>query len=459
MRSPVRVGRASLDAMTIAAIATPPGRGAIAIVRISGPQAGAIAMRLTRMPAPLRPRHAYAVNLHDARGALLDRGVALFFAAPKSYTGEDVLELHVHGSPVVARCVLEAAVDAGAAPAAPGEFTRRAYCNGKMKLSAAAAVADLIAAETRAAARAAAANLAGGLAAEIERLRRIIRGVLEELAGAIDFPDEVPEPERRALDATVASVEADLHALRRTGEIGRVVREGVSVAIVGPPNAGKSSLLNALLREERAIVSEMPGTTRDTIEEAIVVDGVPVRLIDTAGIRAHADLLESTGIERTIDALARARIALVTLDGSRPLGPAERDVLERTRERERVVFCNKADLGTVGARALAECEPIVGSVFDPLTQAALRAAIARVGWNDETIDLARPHLATAAEMMAATQALAALADARATLAAGEPVDLCAGDLQQAVAALGHVNGEDVAEEVVDGIFARFCIGK
>ncbi len=445
--------------MTIAAIATPPGRGAIAIVRVSGPQAGAIAMRITRIPAPLRPRRAYTVDIYDAGGALLDRGVALFFAAPKSYTGEDVLELHVHGSPVVARCVLEAAVDAGASPAAPGEFSRRAYCNGKMALSAAAAIADLIGAETRAAARAAAANLAGGLVAEIERLRNIVRGVLEELAGAIDFPDEVPEPERRALDATMASVEADLHALRQAGEIGRVVREGVSVAIVGPPNAGKSSLLNALLHEERAIVSEMPGTTRDTIEEAVVVNGVPVRLIDTAGIRAHADTLETAGIERTIDALSRARIALVTLDGSRPLGPAERDVLARTQGRERVVFCNKSDLGTVGARALAECEPIVGSAFDPSTQASIRNAIARVGWNGETIDFSRPHLATAAEMMAATEALAALACARATLASGEPVDLCAGDLQQAVAALGHVRGEAVAEEVIDGVFARFCIGK
>lgn len=416
-------------------------------------------MRLTGVSAPLRPRRAYAVDLHDAGGALLDHGVALFFAAPRSYTGEDVLELHVHGSPVVARCVLEAAVEAGAVPAAPGEFTRRAYCNGKMELSAAAAVADIIGAETGAAARAAAANLAGGLVAEIDRLRGVVRGVLEELEGAIDFPDEVPDPERLALDATVASAEADLRALQRAGELGRVVREGVSVAIVGPPNAGKSSLLNALLHEERAIVSAMPGTTRDTIEEALVVDGVQVRLIDTAGIRVHADAVESAGIKRTIDAVSHARIALVTLDGSRLPGPAERDVLERTRGRERIVFCNKADLGVEGARALASCEPIVGSVYDPSTQDSIRAAIARIGWNGETIDLARPHLATAAEMTAAAQALAALAHARATLAAGEPVDLCAGDLQQAVAALGHVSGEAVAEEVIEGIFARFCVGK
>jgi len=444
---------------TIAAVATPPGRGAIAVLRVSGSQTRAIAQRLLRTAAPLRPRRAHNVTVHDASGAVIDHGIAILFAAPRSYTGEDVLELQVHASPVVVRETLEALLASGARLAVPGEFTRRAFTNGKMELSEASAVADLIAAETRAAARAAAANLSGALAQEIARLRETLFAGIELLAGAIDFPDEVPDPDPAQLDATLASVESELRALRDSGEIGRIVREGIGVAIVGPPNAGKSSLLNALLGQERALVSELAGTTRDTIEESIVVDGVPVRLTDTAGLRAHADRLESAGIERTMRALAEARIALVTLDGSRAVGAPERDVLEKTEGRERIVFCNKADLGDEGSRTLASLSPVVGSVYDARTLDALRRAIAAVGWKGDALDLSRPHLAHAYEIDAVNEALAALAAARATLAAGDPVDLCAGELQQAVAALGHVSGEAAGEEIIDRIFARFCIGK
>lgn len=370
-----------------------------------------------------------------------------------------MLELQLHGAPVIVRDVLEAAFSAGARLADPGEFTRRAFLNGKIELSAAQAVADLIAAESRASARAALANLGGALASEVGRLRIALREVLEELAGAIDFPDEVPEVDARQLDAALAPIEMQLRELRATGELGRVVREGLSIAIVGPPNAGKSSLLNALLGEERALVSEIPGTTRDTIEEAIAIDGVIVRLIDTAGIRTHADRLEAAGIARTMRALDEARIALLVLDGSRPVDAAARRLLEQTADRDRVLFCNKADLGDTGTRELADHAPIAGSVFEHETLLAIRAAIAKVGWQGESLDLSRPHLATAAEIAAVEAALEALAQARATLAVGDPVDLCAGELREAIAALGHVSGEQVAEEVIDGIFSRFCIGK
>lgn len=447
------------DDDTIAAIATPPGRGAIAIVRISGPRVREIARNRLQTNHPLRARRARQVAILDEDGALLDRGIALFFPAPHSYTGEDVLELQVHGSPVVAREIVRSLTAAGARCAQAGEFTRRAYLNGKLGLHEAEAVADLIGAETRSAARAALANLGGGLSSEIARLRAELAAMLEELAAAIDFPDEVPDPDRAALDRRLAALAERLERLRREGEIGRLVREGVYAAIVGPPNAGKSSLLNALLGEERAIVSEIPGTTRDTIEESIAVGGVIVRLVDTAGIRAHADRLESAGIARTRQALAAARIAIVVLDGSQPLGSEGRAMLAQTAGRTRVVFFNKADLGDAGAREAALEGAIVGSVRDPATLAALRAAVAAAGWGGEQPDLERPHLAALREFEAAAEAAEALARARETLAAGDPSDFIEGELQRAFAALGHVSERAAAEEVLDAVFSRFCIGK
>jgi tRNA modification GTPase len=370
-----------------------------------------------------------------------------------------MLELQLHGSPIVAREVVRAMLACGARLAQPGEFTRRAFLNDKMDLHAAAAVADVIDAETRAGAAAALANLGGGLADEISALRSTLAAVLEEVAGAIDFPDEVPEPSRAELERRVEPIVLELERLRRDGELGRLVREGVAVAIVGPPNAGKSSLLNALLGSERAIVSELPGTTRDTIEEAIVVDGVPVRLIDTAGIRSHADRLETAGIERSTRALTAAGIALLVIDGSEPLGRDALDLLKSTRERARIVFFNKSDLGTRGAGEAGASGAIVGSVRLRATLEELRAAIAQLGWGGERIDLSRPHLVALHEFDGVNAALGGLGEARRALGAGEPIDFVATELQRAYSALGHVSERVAAEEVIDGIFSRFCIGK
>ncbi len=442
---------------TIAAVATPPGRGAVAVVRVSGPGTQSIAQRLVHARLPLRARRVTNADVVDEYGTLLDRGIAVLWPAPRSYTGEDVLELHLHASPVVVRLVLEAVLRAGARLAQPGEFTRRAFENGKLALNEAQAVGDLIAAETAAASRAALANLGGALTSEMRRLRAVLFGALEELAGAIDFPDEVPDPDPRSFDEALAHIDEALCDLQRSTEMGRIAREGTSVAIVGPPNAGKSSLLNALLGQERALVCELAGTTRDTIEESIVIDGVQVRLTDTAGIRDRPERVEAAGIERTMRALEEARVALVTVDGSHPLGEPERHVLRLTEGRERVLFCNKADLGTAAAHELEGA--VVGSTRDAQTLDALRAAIARCGWHGEHLDFARPHLARAYEIDAVNAAREAIGRAREVLAAGDPIDLCAGDLQRAVAALGHVSGEAAGEELLDGIFARFCIGK
>jgi tRNA modification GTPase len=447
---------------TIAAIATPPGRGAIAIVRCSGPEVRAIAARVFRARELLRDRVATYGEIVGADGGVVDRGLAIAMDAPRTVTGEDVLELHVHGSPLIAAETLRACLQAGARTAGPGEFTRRAFLHGKLDLSAAEAVADAIEAESLAAVRAAQANLAGGLRTAIDALRRPLAAIVEQLAGAIDYPDEIHEPSPGAVAAALDDAQGALAALIVDWERGRLVREGLALAIVGPPNAGKSSLLNALLGEERAIVSDVPGTTRDVIEERFAIDGVLVRVLDTAGLRAApGDALERIGMARSERALASAALALVVVDGSGPLDADAQAILTATRGRPRVVLFNKADLGAAGyaERESADADALHGSVYDRATVTAVRAAVARVGWNGELLDLARPHLATGRQADAVAVATRALAAARETVTLGAPLDLTVPDLVAALAALGELTGADATEALLDGIFARFCIGK
>jgi tRNA modification GTPase len=447
---------------TIAAIATAPGKAAIAIVRVSGPATLELAMRILTPKHPLRPRYASLRRIHDAEGRLIDEGLALFFAAPASATGEDVLELQLHGSPLVAELTLNAAIAAGARLAQPGEFTKRAFLAGKLDLSAAESVADLIDAEHHSAARAAAGRLAGALARSVQRERAALMILLEELAASIDFPDEVHEPARDLFLAHLQAIRGHVAELIAGGSLGRLVREGATVALAGPPNAGKSSLLNAFLGDDRAIVSEIAGTTRDTIEEQADCDGLLVRLIDTAGIRPSVDALEAAGIERSRKTLEQARIILVVLDGAQPLDRTAREVLAVTRDRERIIYLNKADLGlrqaVVEEVSQSEVGVLSGSAHEPATIARLRAAL-RERLLGATADLERPHLARAREIDAATEALHALDLAIAGASADEPLDFVSGDLVAASAALGRITGDTVNEEVLTGIFARFCIGK
>lgn len=428
-------------------------------MRASGPAATDLARKLFQSGKPLQPHHATYGKIVDEAGTLVDRGLAILSIAPQSFTGEDSLEFHVHGSPVVAAEVLRAMIAAGARLAGPGEFTQRAFLNGKLDLHAASAVADLIEAEHRSAARAALANMGGALANRIRALRALLATILEELAASIDYPDEVPEPDSAKLAHEITAVVADLQRLLRDGEIGRIVRDGILVAIAGPPNAGKSSLLNALLGEDRALVSEIAGTTRDTIEEAITIDGIPVRLTDTAGIRSDAELLEAAGIERTQRVLSGARLILVVIDGAEALSREAHEVLEQTRERERIVFFNKADLGSRGFEEARMSDAIHGSVHDHGTLARIRTAISNHVFHGELPDLQRPHLASLRETDAVAAALHHLDQAMETIRHGMPRDLLAPDLQEAFAALGQLTGESVTEELLTGIFSRFCIGK
>ena len=444
---------------TIVAVATPPGKGAIAIVRASGPAVDTIRRVMIAGAAGLRPRTATYVTVRDDTGRPLDRALALYFPAAQSYTGEEMLELHLHGSPIVARDVTLAMMACGARLAGPGEFTQRAFLNGKIALREAVAIADLIDAQTSAAARAALANFDSALAREAGTMREAIAEIVTHLEASIDFPDEVPEPQRAPLLQRLEPIRARLGQLRSDGEFGRLLREGLAVAIVGPPNAGKSSLLNALLGTERAIVSEIPGTTRDTIEESIAIDGVPVRLVDTAGIRAHAGRIEAEGMTRSIAALDAAALAIVVLDGSVELGASGRDLLDRTARRPRVVLVNKADLGLSPATLAAVPDAIAGSVRDAATIETVRTSIASAGWAAQPADLAQPQFSALHELEAISDAIAAIDHARDALQRGDPMDFAAGELQSAFSALGHVSERAAAEEIVTRIFARFCIGK
>lgn len=438
---------------TIVALATPPGAGAVAVIRVGGPRALEVAGRVFRGRQPLEsmPPGRVALGKMVHRGELLDEVLCTVFRAPRSYTGGDVVEISGHGGVVAAGSLLRALLESGARPAEPGEFTRRAFLNGKMDLTRAEAVMDLISARGEASARAAAVQLEGRLGRAVETLREDTLTALAHLEAFIDFPDEGIDPESgAALRSRLEALRASVAHLLSTADEGRMLREGVRLVIYGRPNAGKSSLLNLLIGHDRAMVSEIPGTTRDTIEENLTLRGVPFRVVDTAGLRESSDPLEIEGMRRTRHHLEQADVVIRVVDAAaRPVA------MQEPLPREIVVF-NKSDLwagGEMPEGVVPLCcldgrglDDLVGAIMDRVHPESL----GRFG-EAVAINARHQHCLRRAEDF--------LVEAGRSLARKDAPELTAIELRSALAAFGEIVGAVDAEELLGKIFSTFCIGK
>ncbi len=431
---------------TIVAIATPPGRGSIGIVRFSGPAALAIAQQLITHHGALEPRRA---TLTKIRGAI-DQVIALYFPSPASYTGDDVVELSAHGSPVVLRAIVRAAIASGARPAEPGEFTLRAFLNGRIDLMQAEAVADLIDAATPLQARAAFDQLEGTLTRAIAEIDECLFDLIARLEASVDFPEEgyhfvEPAALAHAIDGLIAKTEALLAGAGR----GRLIREGLQVAIVGRPNVGKSSLFNALLGSARAIVTAAPGTTRDLVTEVVDVEGLRVTLVDTAGLREATDPAEIEGVQRSRQAVAVSDLILHVIDD---------DELPETAVGQCLVVRNKSDIGAPNAGVLPGAIAVSARTGEGLEE--LRQRLVEILDREPKRD--RPDLTNVRHIALVERAHAALGRARQASCAetgSMPEEFVLADLQDARAALEEITGKRAPEELLAHIFSRFCIGK
>ncbi|HTS22897.1 MAG TPA: tRNA uridine-5-carboxymethylaminomethyl(34) synthesis GTPase MnmE [Casimicrobiaceae bacterium] len=465
-QAPLSAGAASADkgpsrpGGVIAAIATAGGRAGIGVVRVSGPDLSRLVAGI--VGRALEPRVATAASFKGGRGETLDQGLALFFPAPASYTGETVLELHGHGGPAVLALVLGRCLDLGARLAEPGEFTKRAFLNGKLDLAQAEGVADLIEAATATAARAAARSLAGAFSREIRTAVDALIELRAFVEATLDFPEEDIEFVRAA-DAAgkLEALRGRLEGVVARARQGSLLREGLRVVLIGQPNVGKSSLLNQLVGDELAIVTPVPGTTRDAIRGSIEIDGIPLHVVDTAGLRPTTDAVEKIGIERTRAAIAHADLALVVTDARDPGDPADRAIeAELAPELPRILVRNKIDLAGLEATAtkLDGVDRVALSARTGAGIELLRQAIrALVGAGE---DMEGAFLARERHLRALDDAIARLDDAAAQLAASAPaLELVAEELRGAQQALGTITGEFTADDLLGEIFGRFCIGK
>ncbi len=448
---------------TIAAVATPPGRGAVGIVRLSGPQAFAIAGKLTGALPP--PRQAALRIFRDDQGESLDEGLVLLFPQPQSYTGEDVAELQGHGGPLVLDLLVRAACALGARPARPGEFSERAFLNGRLDLTQAEAIADLINAATEQAARAAQRSLQGEFSARVRALVDELIGLRIFIEGALDFSDEdVDWLADDALRARLAALLAHLRELLGAAAQGRRLREGLVVALAGAPNVGKSTLLNRLAGAEAAIVTDIAGTTRDVLRENLNLDGLPVTLVDTAGLRDSDDPVEKIGVERAWQALGHAELVLFLVDDRAGVTEADRALLARVPQgAEIIVLRNKCDLsgepaGLVGAPPRRDSHAELrlcaksGAGLDLLKHEIRRAA--GLSATGESLFSARTRHVDALQ-----RALACAQDAEKRLREGATAELAAEDLRLAQQALAEITGAFTSDDLLGRIFSAFCIGK
>lgn len=468
---------------TIAAIAAGGGApSAIGVIRVSGPDCFAACGRVFRAARPfeeLEPRRMVLGEMLDGEGRVLDRGLAVRFPGPRSYTGEDSAELHCHGSPVVLREVLAALLAAGGTSvrqAGPGEFTKRAFLNGRLDLTQAEAVIDLIDAETAAAARNAAAQLDGGLRRALEPIQEALLDVTSRFYAVVDYPDEdIEDAGAEEIQRAMISAEDGLTRLLASCKRGKVLKKGVRTAIVGLPNAGKSSLLNALAGYDRAIVTDVPGTTRDTVEESVLCGGVLLRLVDTAGLRETEDQVEKLGVERSRRAMEEAELILLVMDGTAEVCPENRAYLEaqalllsQVAQTGKPWLCVESKCDLTGPYAFsigliqkdannpAAClcvSSVTGQGLDRLEEAV--AALFPAGDPGEAGSL----LTDQRQEDAARRALDAVRRGRAALEGGLTPDAVLTDAEEALDAIGELTGRTAKEEIVERIFSRFCVGK
>lgn len=447
---------------TIVGVATAAGEGGVAIVRISGDEAEAIfekAFRPRKRRPPFESHRLMLGHVLDAAGEAIDEAMGVIMRAPNSYTREDVCEIHTHGGSVAANLVVRRLIELGARPAEAGEFTRRAFMNGRIDLMQAEAVMGVIGAQSAAALRAEQRQLSGGQSRFIREAQDALTGLLAGLEAHIDYPDEIDEEEAlEGLNEGLASLIGKLEeAIDERGA--RIVREGLHVALCGRPNAGKSTLFNALLGEDRAIVTDIPGTTRDVLEGSFALDGVRVILQDTAGLRESGDAVERIGVERARAALDKADVALLLVDASTELTEAEKELLQMETPCPCAVLLNKED---AGERVTAE---MVQSIIPNRPVFGLSA---KTGDGLESVrDYLRGYLRKPQELMltherhmsVARQALERLKQAQTGLQYDQPLDLAAVDLHEALYLLGRITGDSVDEQLLDDIFSRFCVGK
>ena len=456
---------------TICAIATPPGEGGIGVIRVSGEKAVEIASCVFAGASGRTVRDFPTHTLHHGElcapdgGARIDEVLVAVMKAPRSYTCEDVVEFHCHGGPLVLRLGLEALMRSGARLAEPGEFTKRAFLNGRLDLAQAEAVMDLISARSETGLRVALEQLRGSLSEELDRLREGLVRLLVEVEAGIDFSDEdITFISAQGLAEGVTAVRERIAHLIRTAEEGRIVREGVTAALVGRPNVGKSSLLNALAKADRAIVTPIPGTTRDVLEEFVSVRGIPVRLLDTAGLRQTVDIVEREGVRRSHDALTRAELVLAVLDGSEPLADEDTRLLELVQGKATVLVINKADLPArleprEFKRQVHESRVVWTSATAGVGLEELRDAI-RDTVLKQGLEPSEGVLITHLRHRGALErACASLDEVLLSVERRMAAEFIAVDLRAAINAIGEIIGETTTDDILDRIFKEFCIGK
>jgi tRNA modification GTPase len=444
---------------TIVALSTPRGRGALAVVRLSGP----LAINITTQMAALdnvEPRRASLTKL-SKDDQIIDEVILTCFLAPHSLTGEDVVEISCHGSPAVVRQIVDRILELGAVLAGPGEFTLRALSNGKINLAQAEGIRDLIAAQTDAAVKQAARQMNGELSNTLNPFKEKLVDVIVLLESALEFvEDDLPAPRVNEIEETLASVISEVEKLSASFSAGRLLQDGVRVTITGRTNVGKSSLFNSLVAHERAIVTEIPGTTRDTLSEAIDLGGIPVILTDTAGVRPTTDGIETLGIERTHRALSDADLVLVVLDGSDEVGPSDRDLLSQTAERRRLVVMNKSDLpsfksanGCLGEAPTINVSARTGEGIDALRAAMLETLNSAGVENQGLLITNVRHY----DLLCRTKQELELAHT--AFGDRHSEELVLVPLHNALKYLGQITGETTTEDILSEIFATFCIGK